>query len=911
METIQDKDLPLRHDRQRLDRLLAEVIREQEGETVFREIQNIPARARETLGTPQFAELIHGMSAKAADTLVRACGFYAQLANLAEDLHHNRRRRAHRLAKSAPQKASLDRAIRQLKQANVPASALSELFAHANLTAVLTAHPTEVQRQSVLDAQRAIRRFLIELNTPNLLPEEESQIETKLKRVILMLWKTSEIRPFKLQIQDEIENGVAYHPLTFFSALPALYERLEDGIRQEWGTNQDLPSFFRIGSWIGGDRDGNPFVDAKVLRYALARQAKEAFQHYGEELDALYREMSLSSRHTQISESLAQLAEISPERAESRKEEPYRRAIATVLARLSLTADNLHIDFVPRFNKNTEHLSAYHDHYDLLRDLEIITNSLKAHGNELLASGRLKKLRRSVDVFGFFLMPLDMRQHTDIFSHVVNALFLSAGKSGYADLSEQDKQAWLLEELTHNRPLYSPYLEYDELTSKELAIFQAARELQDHYAVEALPNCIISNCADASDLLEVALILKETGLLKADPSAPVARMNIIPLFETVEDLEACDGVMQSLFALPWYRALLSSRDDTQEVMLGYSDSNKDGGYFTSQWGLYQAELRLIEVFKAAKIRMRLFHGRGGSVGRGGGPSYEAIIAQPPGTVAGQIRITEQGEVISSKYSDPEIGQRNLEALLAATLEASFLEHKHICADESLLGDLSKFAHAAYRELVETEGFMTYFLEATPIREIARLNIGSRPASRKTLESIQDLRAIPWVFSWMQSRVLLPGWYGMGSAVAKVIELHGNHGLERLQALYHSSPFFQIALDNMEMVLSKSNMTIAAEYAQLVSNATLRNKIFGMIAAEHARTIAAFHWITGGQEGDDLLRSNPTLARSLRNRLPYLDSLNFVQLELLQRLRATGDDSALLYSVHQTINGIAAGLRNTG
>lgn len=901
-----DKDLPLRHDRARLDRLLAEVIREQKGETVFREIQTIPARARETLGTPAFAELVHSMSPEAAATLVRACGFYAQLANLAEDLHHNRRRRAHKRAGSAPQQGSLERAIRRLKQDNVSFDALEELFRHACIVPVLTAHPTEVQRQSVLDAQRAIRKFLVQLNNPELLAEEEEILEAKIKRVLVTLWQTSEIRPFKLNVRDEIENGVAYHPLTFFSALPALYHRLEEGIAAEWGKSINLPSFFRIGSWIGGDRDGNPFVDAQVVQHALSRQAEVAFRHYGYELEGLYREMSLSLRHIQVSPALQALAEHSPDHAESRREEPYRRALAHVLARLSASAAALGVNYQHRYQQPDS--QPYPHQQALSDDLRTIAESLEQHGSSVLSQGRLKRLRRAVEVFGFFLMPLDMRQHAEIFAHVVANLFHHAGIENYLELDEAGRRALLLQELSHARPLYSPFVSYDELTEKELAIFRMAQALQQRYGEEALPNCIISNCAQASDLLEVALILKETGLLLPNNGQATARMNIIPLFETVEDLDACARVMSELFALPWYRNMLRSRDDTQEVMLGYSDSNKDGGYFTSQWELYQAECRLVDVFQAAGVRMRLFHGRGGSVGRGGGPSYEAIIAQPPGTVAGQIRITEQGEVISSKYSDPEIGQRNLEALLAATLEASLANHTHVSTDESLLGELSKAAHHAYRQLVESEGFMQYFLEATPIREIARLNIGSRPASRKTLESIKDLRAIPWVFSWMQSRVLLPGWYGMGSAVQSFIAQHGDAGVERLRTLYRGSPFFQVVLDNMEMVLAKSDMTIAAEYAQLVEDAALRERIFGMIRQEWESTVNAFRLITDGAE---LLSANPTLARSLKSRLPFLDTLNFVQLELLRRLRAQPDDEATLYSVHQTINGIAAGLRNTG
>ncbi len=902
-----EKDLPLRHDLARLDRLLAEIVREQEGEAVYHEMRTIPVEAHDRVGTPELSRRLAELSPAAAAALVRACGFYAQLTNLAEDLHHNRRRRAHRAAGSAPQQSSLALAIQRLKHAAVPFAALVDFFEHAQISPVLTAHPTEVQRQSVLDAHKAIRKFLTKLADPSLGREDREEVEAKLKRVILALWQTSEIRPFKLTVKDEIENGVAYHPTTFFTALPKLYASLEASIQREWGQELVLPNFFRIGSWIGGDRDGNPFVTAEVTLYAAQRQAEVAFAWYGRELDQLYRELSLSARRVKVSEALGQLTAHSPDHAESRQEEPYRLALATLQGRLSATAQALEVPFDGRFAHAG--LSAYPSPTDLVHDLQLISDSLCSHGSQSLAAGRLRDLIRAVEVFGFSLMPLDMRQFSGIFESVVAELFAQAGAGDYLAADEAGRQAMLLAELQSARLLYSPFVEYSEQTGKELALFRAAAQIQARFGKKALPNCIISNCASASDLLEVALLLKEAGLLRVVDGEPASTVNIIPLFETVADLDASAGVMSELFALPWYRTLLNSRKDTQEVMLGYSDSNKDGGYFTSQWELYQAERRLVKVFDAAGVRMRLFHGRGGSVGRGGGPSYEAIMAQPAGSVAGQIRITEQGEVIGAKYSDPEIGLRNLEALLAATLEASLTTVRDTPpADEAILGELSSRAFHAYRSLVETPGFIQYFLEATPINEIAKLNIGSRPASRKSLTSIKDLRAIPWVFSWAQARVMLPGWYGVGSAVAAYLEEHGQAGRERLQALYRHSAFFQVALSNMEQVLAKSDLQIAAGYAALVSDQSLAKHIFGLIEAEWLRTREAFFTITGQ---DTLLADNPSLARSLANRLPFMDALNILQIELIRRLRQTPDAPELLYTAHQTINGIAAGLRNSG
>nr|MBP9608386.1 phosphoenolpyruvate carboxylase [Laribacter sp.] len=822
-----DKDLPLTRDRMRLTRLLAEVVREQVGDAVWQEVEQIPQLACHTEDLSPLRTHLQQLSPVVLDTLLRSSGLLAQLENLAEDLHHNRRRKAHRKAGSPPQPGSLARALTILREHGITADTLAGLLEYAQIVPVLTAHPTEVQRQTTLDCQRAIRKFLQLLDHPDVEADAEAALTAKLKRVLLTLWQTADIRPFKLTVKDEIENGIAYHPLTFLDALPALYGRLEDDIAATFGTRIEIPNFYRIGSWIGGDRDGNPFVNADLLRYALSRQAEIAFAHYDYELEGLYRELSLSDRRVQVSPAVQALSDRSPDTAISREEEPYRRAIATLQARLAATARERDIPFHSRFGH--AEAAPYRDRHELGADLTAIARSLDTHGSTLLAGGRLRELRRAVSVFGFFLMPLDQRQHADLYGAAVAELFARAGQPGYDALDEAGKRAWLLAELAHARPLASPFIEYSPGVQRELDLFAATRALQDRYGEGALPNLIISNCAEASDLLEVALLMKESGLLPLEADGRHrARANIIPLFETIEDLEHADTVMRELFAIPLYRELLASRQDVQEVMLGYSDSNKDGGYLMSQWALYAAEKRLVAVFDLFDVRIRLFHGRGGSVGRGGGPSFDAILAQPAGTVAGQIRITEQGEVIASKYADRTIGQRNLEALLAATLEASLVPRPSCPTDESVFGELAADSYQAYRQLIETDGFIDYFLAATPINEIAKLNIGSRPASRKTLASISDLRAIPWVFSWMQSRVMLPGWYGVGSAMSAFLARHGTTGRDRLAALWQESAFFRVALDNMEMVLAKADMQIAAEYASLVPDPAVRERVYGLI-----------------------------------------------------------------------------------
>jgi phosphoenolpyruvate carboxylase len=523
----------------------------------------------------------------------------------------------------------------------------------------------------------------------------------------------------------------------------------------------------------------------------------------------------------------------------------------------------------------------------------------------------LKDLRRAVDVFGFHLAALDLRQNSDVHERTVGEMLgLVQPGLDYAALAEPERMGLLLSELATARPLSSPFLSYSAETESEVAILRATADAHRRYGPSSVPHYVISKATGVSDILETAVLVKEAGLLR--PRDGALDLDIVPLFETIEDLRNCSTVMDELLGLPEYARLLESRDRVQEVMLGYSDSNKDGGFLTSGWELYKAEIALVEVFRRHDVKLRLFHGRGGSVGRGGGPSYQAILAQPAGAVQGAIRITEQGEVIASKYSNPELARRNLEILAAATLEATLLQPetaeppvKYLAA----MDYLSFEAYRAYRSLVyETEGFDRFFRESTVIGEIANLNIGSRPASRKASEHIEDLRAIPWVFSWAQCRLMLPGWYGFGSAVKAWLELQPSGGMQMLQAMYREWPFFQMLLSNMDMLLAKSDIAIASRYAELVSDAELRERAFSRLRAEWQSTVDALLTIMDQQT---LLESNPLLARSIRNRFPYLDPLNHMQIELLKRYRAGDTDENVVTGIHLTINGIAAGLRNSG
>ncbi|HEX4330389.1 MAG TPA: phosphoenolpyruvate carboxylase, partial [Burkholderiales bacterium] len=656
------------------------------------------------------------------------------------------------------------------------------------------------------------------------------------------------------------------------------------------------------------DRDGNPFVNATTLEAALTSGSGVATAHYLTELHRLSAELSLSNFLIKTTPALEALAATSPDASEHRQAEPYRRAVTATHSRVAATAAL--ISGEPRTGPSLP----YDAPADLVADLEIILASLQASGVGLLAKQRLRPLIRAVQIFGFHLHPIDLRQNSDVHERVVTELLERAGAfADYSSLDEDAKVALLSEELSKVRLLHSPYAEYSEELTNELSIARKAAAMQHLFGRECCPNYIISHCESVSDMLEVLMILKEAGLYL--PQVGVASMYVIPLFESIADLQAAPRIMSRWLNLPVAKCVINGLEQIQEIMLGYSDSNKDGGFFTSTWSLYQAEVDLVRLFAEHKVTLRLFHGRGGSVGRGGGPSYDAILAQPPGSVGGQIRLTEQGEIIASKYANPENGRRNLETLLSATLEASLLPQAHGTEVQgspefmSAMEEISASAHRAYRDLVyETPGFTDYFFQSTPIQEIAELNIGSRPTSRKATGRIEDLRAIPWVFSWAQCRIMLPGWYGFGSAVKAYGEQHGKPGIARLKKFYGQSPFLQTLLANVDMVLAKSDLAMASRYMGLVKDKKLAKTIFARIKGEWELTAQALFALTGNKE---FLAGNPLLARSIKNRLPYLDPLNHLQVELIRRHREGVNDDRIKRSIHLTINGVAAGLRNSG
>jgi phosphoenolpyruvate carboxylase len=908
-----EEDARLRNDIRLLGRILGDTVRDQEGDDVFDLVERIRQtsirfhRDDDRPARRELETILDGMSTSETVLIVRAFSYFSHLANIAEDQNNIRQMRARSAEGGPPVPGTLPLTLSHARAAGFSAADLRRFFATALVSPVLTAHPTEVRRKSTIDREMEIAALLNQRERMQLTPDELAASDEELRREVLTLWQTNLLRRTKLTVLDEVANGLSFYDYTFLREVPRLHCALEDQLNEADHKQEELASFLRMGSWIGGDRDGNPFVTADVMRGTLKMQSSRILRYYLEEVHALGAELSLAAHLADVSEDLRALAERSPDTSPHRSGEPYRLAVSGIYARLTATAVRLDVETT---RAPVGQAAAYADVGEFKADLDTLHRSLISNNSRVIARGRLRSLRRAVDCFGFHLARLDMRQNSAVHERTVAELIDAANPGmSYLALNEEARIELLARELGNARPLISSFVKYSEETLDELAVFRAAAEAHAKYGADVIPQCIISMCKGMSDMLEVALLLKEVGLV--DPSGRSA-IDIVPLFETIEDLQASAGIMDRLLSLHEYRKLVDSRGAIQEVMLGYSDSNKDGGFVTSGWELYKAEIGLVEVFARHHVRLRLFHGRGGSVGRGGGPSYDAIVAQPGGAVNGQIRITEQGEIISSKYSNAEVGRSNLEILAAATLETSLLQPRQSAPGREYLeamDELSALAFKAYRGLIyETEGFADYFWASTVITEIATLNIGSRPASRKKTRDIEDLRAIPWVFSWAQCRLMLPGWYGFGSAVEAWVAKHPDKGMVFLRELYREWPFFRTLLSNMDMVLAKSSIAIASRYAELVPDTALREKIFDRIRREWHSSIEKLLNIMGHER---LLQGNPLLERSIRNRFPYLDPLNHVQLELLKEHRASNPDERVLRGIQLTINGISAGLRNSG
>jgi phosphoenolpyruvate carboxylase len=907
-------DAPLREDMRLLGRVLGQVIGEQAGADVLELVESTRLEAfrirRSEVDRAGLADRLAALDVRAANHVIRAFSHFSLLANLAEDVHHERRRRHHRREGSPPQKGSLAATFELLDRAALDPAVVATELQGALVSPVVTAHPTEVRRRTISQVQQQVSSLLRQRDGRDV---DERAWSAHLWREVLTLWQTALLRLSRLRLADEIDEALRYYDLSLFAVVPAINAEVRQALRQRWPDADLLPRPMLLpGSWIGGDRDGNPFVTADAVRRATTRQAETALGHHLAELVCLADELSMSDRLVTPTDAVYALADASGDGSPFRADEPYRRALRGVYRRLAATAQRA-IGSVPGPAPDAE-LPPYDVPEELIADLDAVDASLRSHGAGPLADDRLARLRDAVEVFGFHLCGLDMRQNSAVHEEVLAELLAWAGVCGdYAALDEAARVELLSGELRVRRPLVRPDAELSELARGELDLLVAAARQVAVLGPQAIPTYVISMCESVSDVLEVAVLLKEVGLLDTGAEGgPVCPIGISPLFETIDDLQAAGATLAAMLDQPLYRALLAGRGDVQEVMLGYSDSNKDGGYLAANWALYRAELSLVEVARRHGVRLRLFHGRGGTVGRGGGPSYEAIRAQPPGAVAGALRITEQGEVIAAKYASPDLARRNLEALVAATLEASLLDVEGLGDDAddayALLDDLAGRAQGAYRALVhETPGFVEWFRAATPIRELAELNIGSRPPSRKAGDRIGDLRAIPWVFSWSQARIMLPGWYGTGTALESWVDGDESR-LARLQELHRRWPFFRTVLSNMGMVLAKTDLGLAARYAELVPDPELRDRVFGQITAEHERTCRMLLAVTGD---DHLLADNPSLARSIRNRFPYLEPLHHLQVEMLRRRRDGDDDELVRRCIQLTINGVATALRNSG
>ncbi|URW74523.1 phosphoenolpyruvate carboxylase [Sphingomonas donggukensis] len=876
-----------------LGKLLGDVIRAYGGEALFRRIEYIRSvsvdRARGVAGAEAIDPGLDRLTLDETLDFTRGFMLFSMLANLAED----------RQGVAAETGADVAHAIERLAADGIGRDAVLALLDTALIAPVLTAHPTEVRRKSMIDHRNRIADLLALKDRGLEETGDGDRIDDAILRQIALLWQTRVLRRERLYVADEVETALSYLRDVFLPALPALYARWDRVVGER------VPSFLRPGTWIGGDRDGNPYVDGASMTLALARASEAVLGYYLEAVHALGAELSISTEHARVAAGALALAEASGDTAASRADEPYRRALSGIYARLAATHLALTGKPAPRPGPLTG--APYSDPAAFRHDLAEIAHALAGEGEGPLASGgALGRLIRAVETFGFHLATLDMRQNSAVHERVVAELLRAAGVADdYLALDEDARVALLRRELASARLLTSPYATYSDETASELGVVRAAAAAHRTYGPASIVNYIVSMAQSVSDLLEVHVLLKEAGLYRPG-KPPEAAIMAIPLFETVADLERAPGIMADWLALPEVAAIASARG-VQEVMIGYSDSNKDGGYLTSTWQLSKGSSALAPVFEAAGVRMQLFHGRGGAVGRGGGSAFQAIQAQPPGTVQGRIRITEQGEVIAAKYGTRASAMTNLEAMTAATLLASLapseLPEKDRARFHAAMDTLSDTAFRAYRGLVyETDGFRTFFRQATPIAEIAGLKIGSRPASRKKSDAIEDLRAIPWVFSWAQARIMLPGWYGVGQAIA------GFEDKELLREMAGAWPLFAATLANMEQVLAKSDMDLAARYAALVEDRALGDGIFTRIRDGWQQTHDGLLGITRQTR---LLEKHAALEASIRLRLPYIEPLNLLQIELLKRHRAGEDDARIGEGILLSINAIATALRNSG
>lgn len=861
-----------------------------------------------------------------ATPVARSFSHLALIANVVEDIYTERVYQRNLDEAQEPLDSTLEATWEKLDapDSGVTDERLKELLSKCLIAPVFTAHPTETRRRTVFDAQKKISELMSRrrdiLDGPATTRRETmlTRIDNDLKRVLTVLWETALIRIARPRIQDEIEVGLRYYTMSLLEEIPALNASITSELRRRFGEHFPYVPVLRPGSWIGGDHDGNPYVNRDVVKYATTRAAETILRHYADELDKLEHELSLSDRLAEVSVELIELAGRGHNDVPSRVDEPYRRAVHGIRGRMWATiAFRLNTDAV--VGTEYRNFEPYADVSDFIAELNVVDQSLRLYHHDILAEDRLARILSAAHTFGFYLHSLDLRQNSDSNESVLQEVFSAAGVTPhYGALGEEEKRAILLQELVNPRPLINhavsdTFDQFSEATARELGIYAQAAEACSEFGKDAVPHCIISMAQSVSDILEPMILLKEFGLIDVAGDTPTGSVDVAPLFETIEDLQAGPEIVKQLWELPIYRTYLRARGDQQEIMLGYSDSNKDGGYLAANWALYEAELAFVRVAEDSGIDLRLMHGRGGSVGRGGGPSYDAVLAQPDGTVSGSIRVTEQGEIISAKYGNADVARRNLEALVSATLEKSLLPTEGLSPEEAtqayeVMRALADLSQEKYSSLVHHDpGFIEYFTVSTPLSEIGALNIGSRPNSRKQTTAIEDLRAIPWVLSWSQSRVMLPGWFGVGTALETWLTQPDN-SVSYLQNLYQKWPFFRALISNMAQVMAKADLEIARYYSELVRDKEVAQRIYSVIEREYQLSKMMVLKIT---DSEGLMADNPELELSSRLRYPFLLPLNALQLELLRRHRAGDHRGKVSRGIQLTMNGLATALRNSG
>ncbi len=914
-ETI-DRNALLRSDVKKLGNILGEILVHHGGIELFNEVEAIREMAKKLRQEfdaniyQQLKEKIQQLEPPMRQNVIRAFSIYFHLINIAEQNHRIRRRKQYKLEEQKAQPFSIENAVAKVKDYKMPNAALQDVINDLSIELIITAHPTEATKRTVLEIQKRISTILQKLNSPAITELEHENLIENLYNEVTTLWQTDELRHRKPRVLDEVRNGLYYFDQTLFDVIPAVHEELELQLKNQINDfDWKVPNFLHFGSWIGGDRDGNPNVTPEITWQTLQMQRDLVIKKYNEAINDLMKRFSQSTTRIKVSESLLKSIDeeehtyLTEEEKWPVTSEVYRRKFAIILKRLHEVGKS------DLGYKNSE---------ELIADLRLILESAESHQLQNKTLKSVRTLIRQVKLFGFHLVTLDIRNHSGEHEFAVNEILKAVNiTKNYSELSEEEKVEILAEALGDPRPLLLFEEDYSQQTRNILKVFHLIRKAHKEFGKRSIEVYLISMTQSASDLLEVLLLAKEAGVYRLYADGTVeSDINVAPLLETIDDLIAGPKIMKSLFEMDVYYNQLKAHNNHQEIMLGYSDGSKDGGTLTANWKLFKAQQEIHDMAKEFDIRLKFFHGRGGSLGRGGGSLNTSILSQPVETLGDGVKITEQGEVLSSRYLITDIAFRNLEQAASALLEGcvrvsseSQVEYFREKEWDLAMEEISKHSLKKYQSLVFGDpDFLTYFNQATPLKEIGALNIGSRPMSRKNSQQFEDLRAIPWVFAWTQSRHMLPAWYAAGTGLETFINQESHH-LEILQSMYQKWPFFRSTINNLQMALMKADMATAKQYLTLVQSSEIAERIYSNIYDEYQRTKKALLLISGNQE---LLDHVPNIKESVHRRNPYVDPLNFLQVYLIQKLRETDQPSEdLVTEVLLTINGVAAGLVNTG